>query len=289
MSTTDTRTGFRLPWSAERDTPDEPGPSVSVDEAAGTAGDPDGTSTPGDWPSADLGGRAADADDPAPSGVDDGEVPAPEPASAPHRRPTKFLADLTTAMRTAAEAARAQALEQFQAETTSVIGAIHDASAGEVVGLRARADEDVAAVREWSKAEIARIREETDARIARRRQTLEGELEAHAADVERRIERVQGAVAGYEGEMAAFFERLFAESDPARFAAMAETMPEPPALAEVLPEVHAEPVVDPAPAAIEQGVEEGGEPDGELVGTDAPARADWVDLDAAEADRRAHV
>ena len=32
----------------------------------------------------------------------------------------------------------------------------------------------------------------------------------------------------FEGEMAAFFERLLSEEDPTRFAAMAETLPEPP-------------------------------------------------------------
>jgi hypothetical protein len=40
-------------------------------------------------------------------------------------------------------------------------------------------------------------------------------------------------VAAYEAELAAFFERLNAEEDPTRIATMAETMPEPPSLADV--------------------------------------------------------
>ena len=84
-------------------------------------------------------------------------------------------------------------------------------------------------IREWSKNEIARIREETDERIAHRKNVLEREIEAHAAQIEARIEHIQSRVTSFEGEMAAFFERLLAEEDPTRFAAMAETLPEPPA------------------------------------------------------------
>ena len=90
------------------------------------------------------------------------------------------------------------------------------------------ADDDVAAIRDWSKAEIARIREETEDRIAQRKAALEHEIEAHAAAVERRIERVQARVAAFEAEMADFFDRLTAEEDPTRLAAMAENLPEPP-------------------------------------------------------------
>ena len=46
--------------------------------------------------------------------------------------------------------------------------------------------------------------------------------------IEREIERVQGRVAGFEDEMASFFERLLAEDDPTHFATMAENLPEPP-------------------------------------------------------------
>ena len=83
-------------------------------------------------------------------------------------------------------------------------------------------------MREWSKAEIARIREETDERITHRKERLEREIEAHAAEIEARIERVQSKVSAFEAEMSAFFERLLAEEDPTRFAAMAESLPEPP-------------------------------------------------------------
>lgn len=216
MSMTDTRSGFRLPWSSDRPTDD------------GRA--PDGADDPGAswWPDADRADSSPGASAPIDSPV--AAHPAVGAARADHRRPTKFLADLTAAMRTAAEAAREQALAQLRDESQAVVGGIHAASATEADSLRRQADDDIVAVREWSKAEIARIREETDARIARRRTALEGDLEAHAADVERRIEAVQAAVERFETEMAEFFARLLEESDPARFAALAETMPDPPVL-----------------------------------------------------------
>jgi hypothetical protein len=155
-------------------------------------------------------------------------VVAPVPAATSGRKPNKFMADLTKAMQAAAESARADALERLGADAKAHIEGIHADSATEATELRKQADDDVAAVREWSKAEIARIREETDERITHRKERLEREIEAHAAEIEARIERVQARVAAFEGEMAAFFERLLAEEDPTRFAAMAESLPEPP-------------------------------------------------------------
>ena len=58
-------------------------------------------------------------------------------------------------------------------------------------------------------------------------------MDAHAAVVEARVERVNATVADFEAEMADFFERLLAEEDPTRIATMAEAMPEPPDLAGV--------------------------------------------------------
>lgn len=231
MASTDTKPGFRLPWSAERSelVSDEP---LAVD-AADAATLPQETDTPAmiDAASATTTPEAAEGDA---HGVDPEPTPAlsapasPSPAAPVMRRPNKFMADLTKAMQVAAESARTDALERVTVEAKLKIESIHAESAGEATELRKRADDDVAAVREWSKAEIARIREETDERITHRKQRLEHEIEAHAAAVEVRIERVQGRIATFEAEMEAFFERLLAEQDPTHFAAMAESLPEPP-------------------------------------------------------------
>ena len=220
MASTDAKSGFRLPWSADR--------NESDDEA--TTADP--TADPAQPQSADEAVVVSEAQDGgsamSPDPVASSETPA-APAPAASRKPNKFMADLTKAMQTAAEAARADVLEKFSAEAKAHIEGIHASTADEATELRKRADGDVADIREWSKNEIARIREETDERIAHRKNVLEREIEAHAAQIEARIERIQSRVTSFEGEMAAFFERLLAEEDPTRFAAMAETLPEPPA------------------------------------------------------------
>ncbi len=158
-------------------------------------------------------------------------MPARDPnrtAGVPARKPTKFLADLTRAMQTAAEAARSSTLDQLQIECKAHIERVNARSAEHAAGLRTRADADIVAIREWSKAEIARIREETDGRVGGRKSSLEGELTVHAEETESEIGHAQATVMEFEAEMAQFFERLFREEDPAEFAALAEHLPEPP-------------------------------------------------------------
>jgi hypothetical protein len=194
--------------------------------------------------------------------TDSQETPEPqtlEPETAPPaRRATKFLADLSRAMQAAAENARSETMARFEVEAKGVIEAIHAGATDEAADLRRAADDDVAAIREWSKAEISRIREETEARIAARKGALEGEMQQHATTIEARTERVSAVVTAFETQMTAFFERLNAEEDPTRIATMAETMPDPPSLADIAAsvaqpvwtmETRSEPAVEPPVAA----------------------------------------
>ena len=158
-------------------------------------------------------------------------------ATSSARRPTKFMAELSRAMQTAVETSRDETLARLGADAKTVVEEIHSASAVEAAELRRQADDDVAAVREWSKAEIARIREETEARIALRKTALDGEMDQHGLVVESRVQQVGATVADYEKQMDAFFERLRAEEDPTRIAAMAERMPEPPDLARIAADI----------------------------------------------------
>jgi hypothetical protein len=119
-------------------------------------------------------------------------------------------------------------LTQLEADAKTYTEDIHGRSAGLASDLRKRADDDVASIREWQKAEVARIKEETEGRISGRKSDLETQLEHHAAVIEQAIDKVQGQVSAFETEMARFFELLVVESDPTRFAAMAENLPEPP-------------------------------------------------------------
>jgi hypothetical protein len=242
MAQTDARAGFRLPWSSERSNieqaeTDQVGDGAS-DAAAGwpttDAAPESGAQTPVEQADSGWGTTGATSEwgttstDPAPA-----QTPSPSP-----RKPSKFLADLTKAMQTAAEEERNKNLTQFQADAKTYVEQIHERSATEANTLRRQADDDVAAVREWSKAEIARIREETESRITARKGRLETEIEQHGAMIAREIELVQVRVAGFEDEMASFFERLLAEDDPTHFATMAENLPEPPSFDDM-------PVLDP--------------------------------------------
>jgi hypothetical protein len=228
MASTDAKSGFRLPWSSDRnDDEDTSAESATVDPSQPQNAESE-TPTMIDSPAQTAG--QAETDDPAATAGSPATswATSTPPAPAVSRKPNKFMADLTKAMQAAAEAARADSLDRFSVEAKAHIESIHATTADEATELRKKADEDITGIRDWSKAEVARIREETDERIAHRKEVLEREIEAHAAQIEARIERVQSRVTSFESEMAAFFERLLAEEDPTRFAAMAETMPEPP-------------------------------------------------------------
>jgi hypothetical protein len=278
MATTESRTGFRLPWSSEDRSggrqSDEPQHDQAEDGAAtsATSETPVGAQdaaepetsvavvTPAapDWPS---GSTPDQTHEPAAPSIDSqvtegtpvlpsaSPVAPSRPAAATTRKPTKFLADLTKAMQAAAETSRAATLEQFQADAKNHIEQVHARSADEIAEIRREADDDIVGIREWSKAELARIREETERKIGSRRSDLEGELEAHAARVERRIDAVQSRVTGFEAEMDRFFERLRLEEDPAEFAAMAENLPEPPSFDDADGSVYAMVEADPVPEA----------------------------------------
>ena len=267
MATTDTRTGFRLPWSTDRPASREASAETAEELAAGAPTNvvevgapsvPEAVeSSPQDAAGDGVGGQEdapvtilapdtapalAQADPPAPATelaeTSDLGTPGEPPltgasAAAPQRRPTKFLADLTRAMQVAAEQARAATLEQFRGEGTAVIEQIHARSATGATELLRHADDDVATVKEWSKSEIARIRDETERRVGMRREQLEGQLERHAALVEHEIEKVRGRLGAFEAEMGQFFDDLAGENDPAVFAARAANLPEPPSFDDV--------------------------------------------------------
>jgi hypothetical protein len=269
MAQTETRPGFRLPWTSESTDADQ--------EAWATA------------PEAPVSDAATPAEDAVTPQTD---APASDPAATAAtggtRRQTKFMAELSAAMQAAAEHARDETLTRLTADLKTVTEEIQSASTGDAADLRRRADDDVAAVREWSKAEIAKIREETEERIVARKASLDGEMDAHAAVVAARVEQVAVTVTEFETRMAAFFERLRAEEDPTRIATMAETMPDPPDLVGVAAAI-AEPVAEPFdPAGPAKGTESTREMIGmELAGEGVSAVQRASDFAAAEAEAAA--
>lgn len=270
---TDTRSGFRLPWA-----------NAAPDSDEAVAGE---TSVPEEAQEPDMIETAAMTEPtitPQP-----GDAPEPEiHAEPPSRRATKFMAELSRAMQVAAENARAETMARFDLDAKGVVEQIHASATDEAAALRRQADDDVAAIRDWSKAEIARIREETEERIAGRKTALDAEMEQHALTVESRTERVAAVVAAFEAEMASFFDRLNAEEDPTRIATMAETMPDPPSLADVAASVaEAAPFAPPPPTAAAP-VEAEPAVDVDLFGQAAsPETAATFDFAAAEAEAAA--
>ena len=254
MATTETRTGFRLPWAADRTSSreaDELDGPRAVENEADRGPDPEDRAPDAQVdpaaPGGELGGSTPDASPAHVAAPEAHQGTTPASAGAPARRPTKFMADLMKAMHTAAEEARSGSLEQFRHDGQAFVEQIHARSATQVEDLRRRTDDDVTGIKDWSKAEIARVREETEERITARRQQLEGQLERQAALVEREIEKVRAKVAGYEAEMQAFFDKMLAEEDPTFFAALAAQMPEPPTFEEIDEEALDELLREPEP------------------------------------------
>jgi hypothetical protein len=266
MATTESRTGFRLPWSSEERSDKAPvsgtAEATTTDEAtdavtaatsaaseateeatlataeatvadASTEGQAEAISTGESTESTETDPSTVSESSPKEASVESTATAAPAPsrptsAASVAKKPTKFVLDLSRAMQAAAEESRAQTLGQFQADAKTFIENIHSRSAGEATDLRKRSDDDIAAIQDWSKTEIARIREATQGKIAERKMGLERELEEHAGQIEYEIDRVQSRVAGFELEMERFFEQLVAEEDPTQIAVMAQTLPDPP-------------------------------------------------------------
>ena len=212
---------------AASDVPEDSSEAAMTDAEAPTtesaAAAPPETDERGAWPTADRRG----ADRPF---VTDWSAPRAESEPRLPRRDNPLVAGLVKAMREAAVASRAETTARLEAEATARVESIRARGTTETANLRKRADEDVNGIREWSKAEIARLRQETEERIETRRSALAAETERHAAGVDRLVQQVQTTVTAFEADMDSFFERLLAESDPARLAALAEQAPDPPDL-----------------------------------------------------------
>lgn len=252
MPTTEQRTGFRLPWTADARPASPAEDQEAVAEPAGrddvttladaAAPRADAAAEPAPLDPRDLPWPDSDAptDQPDSASTEAAAAPAapvaPDPSPAPTapgvraRRDNPLVAGLVRAMREAAASARQDATARFAEQAKARLEAIHSTSADEASALRKEADTAIVKIRDWSKAEMARIREETDTRIAERRRRLASDVDAHAARVEHRIERLQAASRQFETRLDAFFEELLAEEDPAQLAGLAEQLPEPPSL-----------------------------------------------------------
>jgi len=150
--------------------------------------------------------------------------------------PTRFLADLTQAMRSTAEAARLSTIDQCRLDAQAYTEQVNARTKEDSEQFRKLAEADVATIREQSKARMELIRQETERRISRRRELLDRDLEEFNAAVEVEVESVQKRVEAFQSEVAEFFEQLLqGGADPTVFATMASQIPDPPAFDELDP------------------------------------------------------
>jgi hypothetical protein len=146
--------------------------------------------------------------------------------SAPQRL-NPFLADLSQAMRSTAEAAKIESVERCRAEAKAYLDEIQARKADDIGSFRSASEADCASIRERSKAQVDRVRIETEERIARRRELLAQGLAEYTSAVDLEVKRVDERVAAFKEELTRFFEQLLqgGEADPTVFANMASRMP----------------------------------------------------------------
>ena len=257
MATTEQRSGFRLPWTADSQTikdaaaPDEETlgsvaePEAETDPAMDSADDlMIGDDTVRDTFVANLASRAGwdapeavdavpDADGSLiPVETTDRRYEAGPPTPPKQRTVNPLVAGLVRAMLNAAETSRQEAIAGLAGAAKARKDQIQVESTESEAEARRVTDTDIAEIREWSKAQMARIRGETDVRITGRKRQLESQTGELSALYQRRLEHVQHVVEAYASEMDAFFQTLFAEDDPAQLAGLAQQLPEPPDLAD---------------------------------------------------------
>lgn len=216
---------------AATDVPDQTPEAAMMDADANTnesaAALPEDAPAPsGAWPSSDRRGPERPFADRA---ADNAAARSGAGPRVP-RRDNPLVAGLVKAMREAAVASREETTARLAAEASARVEAIRGRATTEAIGLRKRADDDIATIREWSKAEMARVRQATEDRIDGRKGELTAETGRHAGSVQRLVDQVESTVTAFEADMDRFFTELLAESDPARLATLAEQAPDPPDL-----------------------------------------------------------
>lgn len=271
MSVTEQRSGFRLPWATEPKPHDAPAQSAAAVAQPADALEPAAVPEPDPgslaWPAVDRPrtpqalaavvdpATVTLAETTAEAAAETGEtaaVPDPVPVggtAGPTRRDNPLLAGLVRAMRDAANVARAEAAATAAADAEARVEALRTEAAAASTDLRKHADEDLAAIRDWSRAQLARIREETERRTADRKARLDRDLEIRTIRLDARIDAVAAVTADFEERMAAFYDTLLAEDDPARLAGLAERLPEPPTFEDLDDWVVRTEVLDPDDAA----------------------------------------
>jgi len=143
-------------------------------------------------------------------------------------RPKQFLADLTQAMRSAAEAGRTTIIEQARSNAESYVEGLRGEATTQQTALREAAADDVTQLRDQAKAQAQLVRDASERRVQERRQLVDDAIAEYGRAVEAELKRVEESIAAWEQELDRFYGQLADETDPTMFASLASTMPNPP-------------------------------------------------------------
>jgi hypothetical protein len=136
-----------------------------------------------------------------------------------------FLSELARAMQTTVGLERVRTDEETERRHSAHIDGVRTREATQADRIRALAHDDMAAIDAWADGETKRIQTERERRAAELNKDLEASLSEHHAKIEREIEGVEVAIAGYRAEVIAFFEGLDRETDPVLIAQHAARRP----------------------------------------------------------------
>jgi hypothetical protein len=193
------------------------------EEAAGAAPESDGTAdspeaqatATEEQPAGDAVAETAavsEADATATEG-EPAEAPVAEAAAeTPADDESIFLAALSRAMQTTAEAEKARLIAEMDARRDALISSVRARRESESSRMRELADEDLKGIDTWATAERERIQAERERRAQVVRADLELSLTQHGAKIDREIEVVEAAIMNYRADVDAFFANIERET-----------------------------------------------------------------------------
>jgi hypothetical protein len=211
----------------------------STDEPVTTA-DADATVGSADAIEAEVAPTEAAASENAES-----DVAASAPSSTDADDPATFLSELVKAMQTTAGVERARIATETDRRREDHLAAIQARRETEAQTMRELAAGDLKAIDGWAEEERQRIKAERERRAAALDDDLKKSLSEHGSKIDREIEVVEAAIAGYRVEVEAFFAVLDGETDPVAIARHAGRRPSFPSLGQ--------PVAADAPAEASAG------------------------------------
>ena len=221
MTSTNRRSGFRLPWSADADDKTDAAAPETTEQATAT------TEPEGDAAVAETAMPQAAESVSSATPAQQAAVPKPAPAGSTS---DPFLQNLVDVMRHVAEEARDRNLSELRTLVEKRVEQVGERGTERADDLRRRSELDIKGIGDWERSELERVRAEAQRKVEARRKQLEQQLRDHQQGTEAEVEAVRTRLAEHERELDAFFAQLAEIKDPTAFVSAAKRMPAPPSL-----------------------------------------------------------